>query len=465
VNDLDLEVVTPGGALYRGNVFSGGVSITGGTADDRNNVEQVLLPAGAVQNGTYTVRVIPRTVAVGPQPYALIVTGDVSDAALPRLAVAGVARSAGCDGDPFLDENEMLEFNYTIQNDGCGPSGPVDAFLTADTALPVSIQPASAAVGGLPVGGSTAVSFRVSLGATGGGCGGEIPLTLRLQAPDGGRWELAHTELLRLDPASGTRPILDDVESGDRSISKSPEWQIGSCMASSPTRSWHMGDTDCSGIPRDATTHSLTFEVGLAVGESLSTASFTHAFNGYSNASLALFDSVHFEIDHNLDGTFDRIASWNDNAAPTTMTPAGPYDLTPFNQGRSANVRFRFRFQSAANWVGGPNNAPGWNVDDVRVGVEIFAQCDVNSRLAAPGDVGDTLTLASSGGDVILSWSPAERAATYRVLRSTSPADFSAAETFSTAAIPFADAGALLDPRSFFYKVLAASSCGAVSAN
>ncbi|MBI4169814.1 MAG: S8 family serine peptidase [Acidobacteria bacterium] len=465
VNDLDLEVVTPGGALYRGNVFSGGVSTTGGTADDRNNVEQVLLPGGAVEGGSYTLRVVPRNVAVGPQPYALMVTGDVSSGPLPRLTVTGVTRSAGCDGDPFLDENETLEFTYTIVNRGCGDAASLNAVLGADTLLPVTIQPAGVPLAGLPAGGSTTASFRVSLGATGGGCGGEIPLLLRLQAPDGGRWELAHTELLRLDPASGTRVVLDDVESGDRSISKSPEWQIGSCMASSPTRAWHMGDADCSGIPRDATTHSLTFEVGLAVGESLSTASFTHAFDGYSNASIPLFDSVHFEIDHNLDGTFDRIASWNDNAAPTTMSPAGPYDLTAFNQGRSPSVRFRFRFQSAANWVGGPNNAPGWNVDDFLVGVEIFAQCDVNSKLAAPGDVGDTLTLASSGGDVVLSWNPAPRAATYRVLRSTSPADFSAAETFSSAAIPFADADALLDPRSFFYKVLAASSCGAVSAN
>ena len=40
VNNLDLTV-TIGTTVYRGNAFSGGLSATGGTADNRNNVEQV----------------------------------------------------------------------------------------------------------------------------------------------------------------------------------------------------------------------------------------------------------------------------------------------------------------------------------------------------------------------------------------------------------------------------------------
>jgi hypothetical protein len=40
VNNLDLTV-TIGGTVYQGNVFSGGLSVTGGVADNRNNVEQV----------------------------------------------------------------------------------------------------------------------------------------------------------------------------------------------------------------------------------------------------------------------------------------------------------------------------------------------------------------------------------------------------------------------------------------
>lgn len=75
VNDLDLEVVSPGGTLFRGNVFSGGVSVAGGSADDRNNVEQVQLESPAT--GNWTVRVRGAAVNVGTQGYALIATGDV----------------------------------------------------------------------------------------------------------------------------------------------------------------------------------------------------------------------------------------------------------------------------------------------------------------------------------------------------------------------------------------------------
>jgi subtilisin family serine protease len=54
-DDLDLIVTGPTGTVWRGNVFSGGVSTTGGAADRRNTLEQVLLAAPAA--GLYTVTV------------------------------------------------------------------------------------------------------------------------------------------------------------------------------------------------------------------------------------------------------------------------------------------------------------------------------------------------------------------------------------------------------------------------
>jgi subtilase family protein len=66
---------------WRGNVFSGGVSATGGTADRRNTLEQVLLAAPAA--GTYTVTVRSFNVPNGPQPFALVVTGDAAEGAPP----------------------------------------------------------------------------------------------------------------------------------------------------------------------------------------------------------------------------------------------------------------------------------------------------------------------------------------------------------------------------------------------
>lgn len=81
VNDLDLEVSGPTGTLWRGNVFSGGLSATGGTADRRNTLEQVLLNSPAT--GTYTVTVRGFNVPNGPQPFALVVTGNATQGGTP----------------------------------------------------------------------------------------------------------------------------------------------------------------------------------------------------------------------------------------------------------------------------------------------------------------------------------------------------------------------------------------------
>lgn len=60
VNDLDLTVAV-GANTYKGNVFNGATSITGGTADTLNNVESVLLPAGTT--GSFTVTVTASQIA------------------------------------------------------------------------------------------------------------------------------------------------------------------------------------------------------------------------------------------------------------------------------------------------------------------------------------------------------------------------------------------------------------------
>jgi subtilisin-like proprotein convertase family protein len=69
VNNLDLEVQAPGGGLYLGNVFSGGASTTGGSADVLNPVEGVVIPTPAV--GTWTIRVRGAAVpGTGTAPYS-----------------------------------------------------------------------------------------------------------------------------------------------------------------------------------------------------------------------------------------------------------------------------------------------------------------------------------------------------------------------------------------------------------
>jgi subtilisin family serine protease len=74
-NDLDLTVSGPSGT-FLGNVFSNSQSITGGTADRRNNVEQVTLNAPLA--GTYTITVRAFNVPSSAQPFALVASGGLS---------------------------------------------------------------------------------------------------------------------------------------------------------------------------------------------------------------------------------------------------------------------------------------------------------------------------------------------------------------------------------------------------
>lgn len=77
INNLDLEIVTPGGTLYRGNVFSSGLSTTGGSADSQNNVEQVHLNSPAT--GQWIARIKATSIPTGPQGYSLVISGAVDE--------------------------------------------------------------------------------------------------------------------------------------------------------------------------------------------------------------------------------------------------------------------------------------------------------------------------------------------------------------------------------------------------
>lgn len=113
-NDLDLTVSGPAGT-FLGNVFSGGVSATGGAADRRNNLEQVLLASPA--SGTYTVTVRSFNVPDGPQPYALVATGAITASTRNPLALAGE--------DRIVDTWSIVTLNGTASWDPDGGPAPL----------------------------------------------------------------------------------------------------------------------------------------------------------------------------------------------------------------------------------------------------------------------------------------------------------------------------------------------------
>jgi hypothetical protein len=78
VNNMDLEVMTPSGTLYRGNVIdtTQGLSTPGGSPDAINNTEMVILNTPEV--GAWTIRFRATAVNMGArQGAAVVATGDV----------------------------------------------------------------------------------------------------------------------------------------------------------------------------------------------------------------------------------------------------------------------------------------------------------------------------------------------------------------------------------------------------
>ncbi len=88
VNNLDLRVTNPTGTVYLGNVYSGGQSAPGGSADNRNVEENVR--RNVPETGNWTIRVTGTSVPQGTnQPYAIVVSGGLGPTTSPVLHIAG----------------------------------------------------------------------------------------------------------------------------------------------------------------------------------------------------------------------------------------------------------------------------------------------------------------------------------------------------------------------------------------
>ena len=106
VNDLNLVVTAPNGTVYRGNVFSGGWSSTGGVADLKNNVERVAIQSP--QPGMWTFEVTAASVPTGPSGFAICASGDVdAGAGFASFAAFGV----GCPSSEPIPAPPCAEWN------------------------------------------------------------------------------------------------------------------------------------------------------------------------------------------------------------------------------------------------------------------------------------------------------------------------------------------------------------------
>lgn len=184
VNDLDLEV-TVGGNTYKGNVFSGANSATGGSADPRNNVESVSVPAGVT--GTFVVKVTGTNIAGdgvpgdgGPldQDYALVVyNGNESPVAVLNGSSKVITAESCAPSNNSIDPGETVTVNLGLSNIGTANTSNLIATLQATGGVSAPSGPQD--YGALTMGGPEVVRpFTFTSTVT---CGQIISVTLQLQ--------------------------------------------------------------------------------------------------------------------------------------------------------------------------------------------------------------------------------------------------------------------------------------------
>ena len=186
VNNLNLEVVA-GGQVYRGNVFNKNVSISGGSHDTLNNVENVYLPAGL--SGPFRIRVYPHTIAGDgvynngwnfDQDFALVVYNGAEAANIPVLTLDSfsVQQVTGNDNGA-LDPGETFSVQVGLENIGTAATEPVTAALsTTDLQTKVSNVATAPAIA-RNSSQTLSPGFQVAINVV-HRCAGVIPLSLNL---------------------------------------------------------------------------------------------------------------------------------------------------------------------------------------------------------------------------------------------------------------------------------------------
>ena len=183
VNNLDLTV-TAGGNTYKGNVFVGADSVIGGTADPRNNVESVFLPAGLGNNVTVTVTAtnisgngVPNVGGSLDQDYALVAYNFALAPAVHVLAAGNATIVAESCNPPngVVDPGETVSIQFPLLNVGNAPASGIAGTLQASSSIISPGGPQNYAT--IPPGGSGDATFSFTANGT---CGSTINATVLL---------------------------------------------------------------------------------------------------------------------------------------------------------------------------------------------------------------------------------------------------------------------------------------------
>ncbi len=150
-NDLDVTVTTQSnGNTYKGKNFSGQFSVPGGSADSKNNVENILLAAGVSGDITITVTAaninsdgVPNFGTSLDQDFALVIY-NATNTTMPLISSvsATVAAESFFPTNGAADPGEQVTVNLALKNNGTAAASNliVTLLATNGVASPSSAQ-------------------------------------------------------------------------------------------------------------------------------------------------------------------------------------------------------------------------------------------------------------------------------------------------------------------------------------
>ncbi len=405
-NDLDLTV-TVGGNTYKGNVFSGRWSVTGGVADVANNVETVLLPPGA--DGIYSVTItaaninsdgVPNNTNALDQDFALVIYNAVS-APEPSIVPGGTALLIEtCQPtNGAVDPGETVTVNFSLQNVGSSPTTNLVATLQADTNVLSPSGPQSYGV--LPPGG-TAVDRAFTFTA-GGACGQNLTVTMKLTDGSANLSDVTFSlPLGRFVPATTFTENFDSVGAPDLPAN----WTSSANNGQSPwTTVTDNTDTPPNSVFVPAPNFSSTSDLyspSIAIASPNAQLTFMQYYNleADPDATNIAYDGGVLEIsinddpfqdiieaggsfvtngytrriDFSDDNPFDGQSVWSGNSGGFIQTVV---NLPPTAAGQ--NVQFRWRLGTdSGNYFG----SVGWWIDSVSLWDGYYTCCTASGAPA-----------------------------------------------------------------------------------
>jgi hypothetical protein len=315
VNNLDLEV-TINGTTFRGNVFSGANSVSGGTADIRNNSESVFLPAGT--SGSFTITVRATNIAGDGVPG----NGDTTDQDFALIVYNG---NTGAPTSPTIGVNPT-SFSFSATAGGANPSsqslsitntGGGTLTWSATTTQPwLSVSPTSgtapsSATVSVNITGLAAGTYNGAITVTGTGATNSpvtVPVTLTVSGGGG-------TQQLLLNPGFESGNVTWIATAGVITNNASQAAHGGTWKAWLDGYGTTHTDTlrqDVT-IPATATTATLTFWLHIDSAETTTTTQFDilrvqiRNTGGTVLSTLATFSNLNKAAGYSLK-TFNLIA-------------------------------------------------------------------------------------------------------------------------------------------------------------